>query len=820
MRRFYYLNYSIVFIFVIFAVVNGYAQTARILVVGDDWAEKILEYNVWGDVLNYYGFNDVSVIGDTTAVSGTTAEDWASDVPNFKDSNMPLRTYSLQNALLNNPTADIVYLSLGLNDILKNWKKGMLPQPGGNNDIFDTIQQNIQTVVDYILSIRPDVKIALADYDYINIYELALEGVELAQELYIQMDYPTPAELNQAFYELGLRKILISATRYRTEYVHSFGLQQYWYGHNGYYLKSNSNSEGEIFTDTFFPPFPMNTTPYPGHPPSYTPLPGGNIDYPSPMSAMGNNGTDPIHLNEEGYRIIFENSLFQHIFDWLIDTTPPFVVSIKRDISAQNPTRNPTLQFIVTFSEPVSVVTPADFIIDAPGFSGTSIISVTGSGTTRTVTVNRGTGNGNFSIDFLDRDTIVDDNWRILGNNLGVIFGSGNGNFTTGEVYTVDTSRPFIQITPTTPSPTTNDYTIFSVEFSEPVKGFTADDIMLMTSGNGSAQITNFSGSGANYQFHINVNRSSDFYVNVVINAGVCTDLVGNTNYTEIYSNYLFQEPTFTIDELYRSNGKLGNLILNSGDILTIYTGDQIYQPFYRVNGRLAISGRSVDMGSGNYVSKFDFETIYVPSGVTVNVSGINPLVISATKDITWNTTLDVSGTVPGRAGGGVGGNGGSGGAGGTGGAGGSMGGYGGAQATGGAGGNNSNGGNGQNGTSNPGTPGGIGLAGNSGEVGMNGSNGQLGFGQQGIAGSGGTGGTPGGISPTNANGGSVGTGGSIGIGSTAQNCVNVTAGSSGGNGSNGGNGTIGAIGVSGGNGSNGNHAEFTAPANNLYLAG
>jgi len=401
-----------------------------------------------------------------------------------------------------------------------------------------------------------------------------------------------------------------------------------------------------------------------------------------------------------------------------------------------------------------------------------------------------------------------------------VIFGSGNGNYTAGEYYTVDTSRPLVQITPTIPSPTTNDYTIFSVEFTEPVKGFTAEDITLTTSGNGSAQVTNFSGSGANYIFHLNVNRSSDFYVNVIINAGVCTDLVGNTNYGETYSNYLFQEPAFTINELYRSNGKLGDLILNSGDILTIYTGDQIYQPFYRVNGGLAISGRSVDIGGGDYAGKLDFQSIYVPSGVTVNVSGTNPLVISATKDITWNTTLDVSGTVPGRAGGGTGGSGGSGGAGGTGGAGGSNGGYGGAEAAGGAGGNDSNGGNGQNGTSNPGTAGESGFAGNPGEAGANGPNGQLGFGRQGTAGSGGTGGTAGGPSSQLANGGSAGSGGSIGTGSSAQNCASAPTGGSGGNGSNGGNATItGASGLSGGNGSNGTHAEFTAPANNLNLA-
>jgi len=789
----------------------SHSATLRILIVGDSWAEIVWNDSIWPYVLNYYGLGQWSVQGDKVAIGGTTAEHFADDWPNPRDNNNPVRTYSLYNAIMNNPTIDMVHLSLGGNDLLWKWKNGMQPQPGPNNDVFDEIETDLATVVDYILSLRPDIKVGLIDYDFINIWELALAGNQSAMLMQANLNNPSPSELNSAFVELGWRKRNIASTRNRVAYIHNFGLQHYRHGHPGFW------DAGPVYR----PPFASNTSPIPGDPPNYIPFPGGLIEYPTARAALANNGNDPIHLNTTGYRDLCGHALYQFFASWLIDTTPPFVASITRNPSSPNPTNATVLEFIVTFTEDVVNVTTDDFVIDGPGFSGASVVSVTGSGNTRTVTVNRGTGQGDISIDLIDRDTIYDTNWRVLGNALGENFGQRNADYTAGEYYTIDTSSPTVLITADTPQPNETTYATFTATFSEPVIGFTASDIQLTVAGSGTAQVTNFSGGGTTYNFGVTVARSSDIFVTITIPNGVCIDIAGNPNQSNTYPNYYFKLPPFSSSDVYLSSGILGDLTVNSGDTLIFYTGTNILQPYYRINSGPQIQGQLLDIGGGNKVGKFNFRSINVPAGVTINVSGTNPLVIAATRDIVWNSPIDVSGNVPGRAGGGVGGNGATGGNGGAGGAGATSGGAGAPSSPGGAGGNYTNGGHGQAGTSYSGYAGGVGGQGSAGQNGSTGANGSHGFNGMGTPGSGGAGGAGGSASPVWNNGGGGGGGGVGGGGAGGVTCGNGAGG--GGNGTeggNGGNGNPGAPGNNGQNGSNGGNASFIAPADDLTLAG
>ena len=77
-------------------------------------------------------------------------------------------------------------------------------------------------------------------------------------------------------------------------------------------------------------------------------------------------------------------------------------------------------------------VTAADFSLTAPGITGASVTSVTGTGATRTVGVNTGTGSGTITLNVLDDDSIMDAATNRLGGT-----GAGNGSFTTGQTYNV-----------------------------------------------------------------------------------------------------------------------------------------------------------------------------------------------------------------------------------------------------------------------------------------------------------------------------------------------------------------------------------------------
>lgn len=104
----------------------------------------------------------------------------------------------------------------------------------------------------------------------------------------------------------------------------------------------------------------------------------------------------------------------------------PEIHSISRTLS--NPTSAQYLYFTVVFSEPVIGVDVADFALTKTGaLINAFITSVNGTGTTYTVTIRTGTGNGTLRLDVPDTATISD----VTGNPLTGL------PFTSGEVYTV-----------------------------------------------------------------------------------------------------------------------------------------------------------------------------------------------------------------------------------------------------------------------------------------------------------------------------------------------------------------------------------------------
>src|SRR6266542_3141297 len=158
------------------------------------------------------------------------------------------------------------------------------------------------------------------------------------------------------------------------------------------------------------------------------------------------------------------------------DITVPTVSSINR--TGANPTNASSVQFTVTFSESVSGVDATDFALAASGVSGASISGVSGSGSSYTVTVNTGSGDGTIGLNLVDDDSIIDG----VGNPLGGA-GSGNANF-TGQTYTIDKTVPTVSsISRVGPSPTNGSSVQFTVTFSGSVSGVDSTDFALATSG-------------------------------------------------------------------------------------------------------------------------------------------------------------------------------------------------------------------------------------------------------------------------------------------------------------------------------------------------
>ncbi|MEW5939279.1 MAG: Ig-like domain-containing protein, partial [Chloroflexota bacterium] len=123
------------------------------------------------------------------------------------------------------------------------------------------------------------------------------------------------------------------------------------------------------------------------------------------------------------------SSVFGSPVNVMVDTTPPVVLSITR--LDPNPTTGTSMNFAVTFSEPVTGVDTTDFLPLPTGtLSGATVSGLSGSGASYTVTVDIVSGAGDLSLSLSDDDSISD----AAGNPLGGA-GAGNGDF-TGEAYT------------------------------------------------------------------------------------------------------------------------------------------------------------------------------------------------------------------------------------------------------------------------------------------------------------------------------------------------------------------------------------------------
>ncbi len=806
----------------------------RILLVGDSWAQWPWKMHSFQTVLNSnFGAGVYEVEGTYTALGGTTANSWATNAVPPEDtfpsppgySNMPSLdriTWSLNKW----PTIDIIHLSISGNDMWA-WRADWTPAQ--TQALYDTIRNDVHAVVNWIRTNHPHVKILLCGYDYLNITETCTYGMQefswgsaiLANTLGFSVgdfdqNRANNHQINLFFAGLGPRLVSLAQGINRLEYVQNWGNIQWRVGYK--------NSAGQIWG--------AHTVPFPGMAPDYNPMPGGDVSWGTPsfyMNKTDGNQRDAIHLSNDGYKLLFDNCLMQYYAGWLTDTTGPAVASITRN--QPSPTALNQVSFTVLFNEAVRGVTVADFVLAGTATSGAVITGIAGAEDTnaRVVTVDiSGAPNGTLRLDLIDEGRIFDKYLNELGGD-----GVGNGNFNGGESYLIDRGDPVPVITADIPEPSLLDTVPFTVKFNKAVTGFVASDIALQVkSGAGTAHVVNFAGSGDQYSFGVMVTRSEPITVGISVPAGVCQDASNRPNlagqYTDGADNaYAFNYVSGPVapGDLYVSDGSLGELVLTSGMALSINTGST--PPGFQINGGAPVFGQVFSATNGD-VAKFNFSRVVVPAGVTVSVTGNRPLVLAASGDMYWDSAIDVSGTVPGRAGGGTGGSGGAGGAGVSGGAGGSSA-NGGAVAAGGAGSPSpstdyGNGlGVGATGTAGkPGGGGANGAVGAAGKVGAAGSAGTTGFGSQGSGGSAGTPGSAGNPVAQN-NGGSADPGGAPGGGGGPWRYGNEGQPADAGWGvaatGTGGNAVAGQSGGNGGGGNAGGNAALTIAADALLLA-
>ncbi|MBI5945198.1 MAG: metallophosphoesterase [Chloroflexi bacterium] len=208
------------------------------------------------------------------------------------------------------------------------------------------------------------------------------------------------------------------------------------------------------------------------------------------------------------------------IDEYTIGTTPPVVSSILR-VNA-NPANSPSVDFAVTFSEAVSGVDVTDFNLTATNPTGASILTVSGYGSRYIISAATGPGDNSLRLDLVDNDSIT--------NSLGVKLGDagiGNGNYASGETYSIDKTPPsVISIIRASASPTNAASLDFAVTFSESVSGVDVSDFNLLS--NSGASINGTSGTGNIYTVSVNTAISTDSLRLDFADDNSVADLAGN----------------------------------------------------------------------------------------------------------------------------------------------------------------------------------------------------------------------------------------------------------------------------------------------------
>ncbi len=259
---------------------------------------------------------------------------------------------------------------------------------------------------------------------------------------------------------------------------------------------------------------------------------------------------------------------------YTIDKSIPNYPSVTGILRADhNPTPALYVDFNVTFTDAVIGVDPSDFALATTGsISDAFVENVNGSGNAYTVTVNTSSGDGDLRLDLIDDDSIQNASGYPLGEP-----GAGNGNFTTGETYTIDKSAPSVTSSLRADTNPTNAVSVsFIVSFSEPVSGVDMNDFALSTTGSLSgASIVAVNGSGNLYTVTagtgsgdgtLRLDILDDDSIVDVVGRSLGGDGIGNGNFTTGEEYTLNRTPVKLEMETLRSNGNNDGWVLESSE--------------------------------------------------------------------------------------------------------------------------------------------------------------------------------------------------------------------------------------------------------------
>jgi Bacterial Ig-like domain len=201
-------------------------------------------------------------------------------------------------------------------------------------------------------------------------------------------------------------------------------------------------------------------------------------------------------------------------FSVVFDSVPPVLSSIVRQLPTNATTNSDTVIFRATFNEDVQLVFSNDFSVVGTTSPISNFVAI--SPRVYDVIVNGfdlATMNGTVGLNLSTSAVITD----AVGNLLPIVEPA------VDETYLIDNTAPTVTLSSQFGTITNQTPIPVSVTFSESVTDFDATDIQLSA-----GTLQNFSGSGQNYSFEIDVLFTGTIDIDILAN--VATDAAGNEN--------------------------------------------------------------------------------------------------------------------------------------------------------------------------------------------------------------------------------------------------------------------------------------------------
>ncbi len=239
-------------VLVALACVESARADVRVLVAGDDWARGLVQFGSLQAAFREIGIANVEVAGAATTVDGSTALQWRSTGSRRR----------LARELAKYPSVDVVHLSLGAFDVLsdaENLPRMSVPERKAR---FDGVAGDILRVISHLVGLRPNLRIVLAGYDYVNVLEKA-SGALVSSDPPNGDSWARQQALNWTFLQLEEMARMVRDSRPQVEYVSLLGTLQYAFGYPALRIAPATVpvSQGYVFLPS--PPHAMQDTLHP-----------------------------------------------------------------------------------------------------------------------------------------------------------------------------------------------------------------------------------------------------------------------------------------------------------------------------------------------------------------------------------------------------------------------------------------------------------------------------------------------------------------------------------------------------------------------------